>query len=424
MKFSKWGNRVDSRQNGEILPMALVLLAAVIFVIIPGLFAAQVALGVDRDTEKDTRSYYAAEAGISDAVWKFKTYPGTAPFTPTSSVGSSYNLSNTINGLTVQVALLKYSYTNTNNYFIQSSALLGTTTQAKIVALITQSGSTGNNVFNEAVAALNGDISMDGGAKIISDNSSSGNYGNIYANGNVTVKSAYVGGTKCPSSGIASATGTVSTTGGGCVGTAVNSAKPVSYALTVSDFSAPADAGTNYTSLSASWGSGGSTYNNIGPGYVQGNLTIAGSNIIVLTGNLHVKGSLEITAGAQIKGPYTVISDGNLAIDGGSSAILASGNIPFFITTVSDTGGHNPTYAVNIGGSSAIAAVIYAPNGTAYLSGGTNTPPGYNVYGSVIAKSVYIHSMTIEYMTGIHSESQIPGAGTGGTASLMRYDYR
>ena len=40
MKFRKWLQRVNLRQNGEILPMALVLLAAAIFVIVPGLFSA------------------------------------------------------------------------------------------------------------------------------------------------------------------------------------------------------------------------------------------------------------------------------------------------------------------------------------------------------------------------------------------------
>ena len=423
MKFRKWLQRVNLRQNGEILPMALVLLAAVIFVIVPGLFSAQVGLGVERDTEKDTMSYYAAEAGIADAVWKFKTYPGTVPFTPTSAVGSYYNLSSTINGLTVQVTLLKYSYTNTNNYFIQSSSLSGTTTQARIIALITQTGSTGNNVFNEAAAALNGDINLDGSAEIISDNTSSGSYGNIYANGNVSVKSAYVGGTKCPSYGTASATGTVTTSGGGCVGSAVNNATPISYALTVSNFTAPADGGTNYTSQAASWSSSGPHTYYVGPGYVNGNVTIGGSNTVVLQGNLHVTGTLTITNSAVVKGAFTVISDGALNISGAASAALAAGNIPFFITTVADTTGKNPTYAVTIGGSAEIVAVIYAPNGTASLSGGVGSD-GYNVYGSVIAKSVSVHSMVIKYLTGVHSETQIPGAGTGGTASLMRYDYR
>ena len=368
-------------------------------------------------------SYYAAEAGIADAVWKFKTYPGTVPFTPTSAVGSYYNLSSTINGLTVQVTLLKYSYTNTNNYFIQSSSLPGTTTQARIIALITQTGSTGNNVFNEAAAALNGDISLDGSAEIISDNTSSGSYGNVYANGNVSVKSAYIGGTKCPSYGTASATGTVTTSGGGCVGSAVNNAAPISYALTVSNFTAPADGGTNYTSQAASWSSSGPHNSLCRARICQRKCDYRGINMVVLQGNLHVTGTLTITNSAVVKGAFTGSIRWRVEHKRSGVAVLAAGNIPFFITTVADTTGKNPTYAVTIGGSAEVVAVIYAPNGTASLSGGVGSD-GYNVYGSVIAKSVSIHSMVIKYLTGVRSETQIPGAGTGGTASLMRYDYR
>ena len=96
----KWNDRTGRnrrRQAGEILPMALVLLAAAIFVLVPALFATQIGLSVNRETEKDTLSYYTAESGIADALWKFKT--GNSPFTPSSAVGSYYDVINKVNGM-------------------------------------------------------------------------------------------------------------------------------------------------------------------------------------------------------------------------------------------------------------------------------------------------------------------------------------
>jgi cytoskeletal protein CcmA (bactofilin family) len=412
MKFSKRANGSDNGQRGEILPMALVLLAAVIFVIVPSLFAAQVALGVDRDTEKDSRGYYAAEAGIADAVWKFKTYPGTAPFTPTSSIGSSYNLSNTVNGLTVQVSLLKYSYTNTNNYFIQSSALAGAAKQASIIALITQTGSAGNDVFDQAAVSLGGDITLSGGCTITSDNTTP--KGDIYANGNVYVNpSAHVYGT-------ASATGSVNVNTGG--GATVGVSKPGAAAylpqtIDINSYITQAKGtGSQHNPSIPNYGTV-----SIGPAYFDGDVSIGGSVTVNLTGPIYVAGKLTIGAGATVQGPYTIVAN-QIVVSGGSGVQLAKGSIPFMIATSSNTINSNPAFLVS--GSAQISAVVYAPNGKAYISGGVGSN-GYNVYGSVVAKSIELAGSTsIKYLTGIRLMSQIPGPGTGGTASLMRYDYR
>lgn len=74
----------------------------------------------------------------------------------------------------------------------------------------------------------------------------------------------------------------------------------------------------------------------------------------------------------------------------------------------------------------AISAVIYAPNAAATVGANPNSSYGFSVHGSVIAKSVYVTgNAVIEYLTGVHTETQIPGAGQGGTTTtFMGYDYR
>lgn len=413
MKLSIQTGKRIGWQIGQILPMALVLLAAAVFIIVPGLFAAQIALGVNKDTEQNLRGYYAAEAGIADAMFKFKT--GNAPFSAGSAEGSYYVLSSTMNGMNVRVTLLKHSLINNiDNYFIQSSALVGTDNHATIIALI-KSGTARNKIFDQAVVSLNGDITMGPGpCRITSDSTKSGNYGNIWANGNISINGGTVG-LECK--GIASATGTISVSQwNGCVGTSSpNQTEPILYNITISDFTVPAIGGVNYTGLAMSrWKSGGPATYTVGPGFVNKGVTIGGSNTIELTGNLYIQGDLTIIGSAMIKGPYSIITDGDFTVSGGATSMLTEGNIPFIIVQGDSVGILNST---------AVAAVIYAPDAVASVSGDTNAI-GYNLYGSLIAKSVTISdSTTIQYMTGIYSEAQIPGTQAGNT-TLMQYDYR
>jgi cytoskeletal protein CcmA (bactofilin family) len=308
--------------------------------------------------------------------------------------------------------LLKYSYTNTNNYFIQSSALSGTTTQSTIVALITQSGSAGNDVFDQAAVSLGGDITLAGGCTITSDNTTP--KGDIYANGNVYVNpSAHVYGT-------ASATGSVNVnTGGGATVGASNPGAPAYPVQTIdinSYITQAKGTGSQHNPSIPSYGTV-----SIGPAYFDGDVSMGGSVTVNLTGPIYCAGKLTITAGATVKGPYPIVAN-QIEVSGGSGAQLAKGSIPFMIATSSNTNNSNPAFLVS--GSAQISAVVYAPNGKVYISGGVGSN-GYNVYGSVVAKSLQLDGSTsIKYLTGIRLMSQIPGPGTGGSATLVRYDYR
>ena len=418
MIFKRFLRKIGSKECGMILPLALILLVVATLIVVPGLGFMYSLLTINSNSQQDVAAYYAADSGIQALYWYWNTNPNniTSTYVPT--------ILNPINGMTVTVAAVDSQAPDKSydNYTITSSAASGGKTRAKVIALI-RVPAAGNNLFNQAAAALNGNITMSSNAKITSDSTSTGNFGNIYANGNISLQDiTRVGGTSCPAKGIPSATGTVTTTGLACSGTPVTGAAPVSYTLKISNFTAstdpPTSGITDYTNQAASWSSGTNTYN-VGPGFTTSDVTIAGNNVVVLQGNLHVKGNLTIGGNAVVKGPYTVIVDGNLTVSGNSSAALAAGNIPFIICSGT---------SVNIGGSGgnvAIAAVIYAPNAAATVAGNPNSSYGYSVYGSVIAKSLTISgNAVIEYLNGIHTESQIPGAGLGGTPVLIGYNYQ
>ncbi len=399
-----------------VLPLALVLMVAAAFIVAPALWISSSLLDIGSGAQQDMAAYYAADAGIT-AVWWYFNKNSAAPAFP-------YTIS--INGMTVTVTQLSHYTASDNsydNFTIQSSVTgLGRTSpHANVVACI-KLPQPGNNIFNQAAVALNGNIVMTGAPSVISDNTSSGNYGNIYANGNATVTGGYVGGTSCSSAkGTVSATGTayVNSCCGGCAGSSYSNAAAISYNLTISNYTGPADAGTAYTSSQAtSWANGGPATYYIGPGWVNGNVTFGGTNTIILQGNLHVKGTLTVGGSALVEGPYTIVADGKISIGGGSTTQLVKGNIPFIITQSTDS---TQAFYDN---SAAISAVIYAPNGTADVEGGTPST-GYTVYGSVIANNLTIKgSATIKYLTGIHSEGQIPGAGLGGSPTLLEYSYQ
>lgn len=90
---------------------------------------------------QDTMATYSAKAGIEDVMWKFGNRQ--QPFTPASPPDSSYVLPEKVNNMTVQVKLLKYTRIGTTDrYFVQSTALPGPNSRAKIVVEIQQQGAT------------------------------------------------------------------------------------------------------------------------------------------------------------------------------------------------------------------------------------------------------------------------------------------
>jgi Tfp pilus assembly protein PilX len=148
-------------ESGMVLPMALMLMAACAFIIMPGLQATGSMLTISRNMENKTRAYYAAEAGIAHSIWQCRK---------TSSPPVNEVLHG-INGSDVNVAVLHTQTVDSNNivYTVQSSTSDGLISMAKVIVQIKQTGDQGNNVFDQAVASLNGDISISGGSKVSSD---------------------------------------------------------------------------------------------------------------------------------------------------------------------------------------------------------------------------------------------------------------
>lgn len=148
-------------ESGMILPLALMLMAAGSFIILPGLSATGSMLTISRNLENKTKAYYAAEAGIAHSIWKCRQ---------TSSAPTDDILYD-INGTNVNLTVL-HTQTLTSNsilYTVQSSTSDGLISTAKVIVQIKQTGDQGNNIFDHAVVSLDGDIFLSGGCTIKSD---------------------------------------------------------------------------------------------------------------------------------------------------------------------------------------------------------------------------------------------------------------
>ena len=281
--------------------------------------------------------------------------------------------------------------------------------------------------------------------------------GNIYANGNINLQpSANVYG-----NGSATGSITVNTSGGAKIyGTqAPGSPLWVPQPIDINQYKNEANikGGTVYPTLSTAWDTSDlgqitvngnaninwSSYNitmgpawiggnlnintntiTMGPVYVAGDMTISGSSNVSLKGTVYVQGNLSISGGSVVQGPYTLVAK-QITVSGNSNVQINKGNIPFMIA-------YNGDFIIS--GSSHIAAVVYAPNGSADISGGTPNDFGYNIYGAVVAKNVVMSgSTTVKYMTGIETLPWPPGWGLGGgpaggggisTTTILGYDHR
>jgi hypothetical protein len=389
--------------RGQALPLALVLLAAAVFIIVPGLFASQIALGVNRNTEQDSRGYFAAEAGLADALWRFKST--TPPFTPGSPAGSNYSITGTINGATVKVTLLNHvNNGGVDYYYVQSVATIAPSSVSTVISTITQQGGQGTSIFNQAVVSLGGDIAMSGSAQIGSDDTSISS-GDAYANGKIYNPAGKFG----PAiAGNASATGTIDNHISVSGTSKTPAAALTTPALDVSSYQQQAQQGQTVASFnksSGTWNLGGPG----NPGYITGDLQLTGTATAVITGTVYVGGKITMSSGAIIRGGNTLVSDGDITLNGNASGELPKGTTPLVISVNGN---------VTVSNGAKLSAIVYAPNGLISLKGSGT------VWGATVGKSIsMVGGSQVVYETSVRGWTQLPGSGQGVVTSMKGYDY-
>jgi hypothetical protein len=145
--FIDFHHRVLHQESGQVLPIALAVITLGILVVGPFLNHAGTALKSSGEYKQLMRENYACEAGIEQAIWALtnNSLPGTL-----SEVGSTltYNLNQTVNSLTCQVAI---TWLNSNGS--QNNHAPGTINDAVLDTFLFF-----NSVYNPQIIHISGQV--------------------------------------------------------------------------------------------------------------------------------------------------------------------------------------------------------------------------------------------------------------------------
>jgi len=146
-----------------------------------------------------------------------------------------------------------------------------------------------------------------------------------------------------------------------------------------------------------------------GPRKIVGNLTINGGGTLTLTGDLWVTGSVQLTAGGHIQSSSTsesriIISDSQITINGGGSAVGTIDSYILFVTTSTSS------TAINLSGGAG-TAILSSPFGTLKAEGGSSLKSG------AAWKIILTGGGSINYETGLIDQTFTSGPSGSWTIS-------
>ena len=375
---------LKNKESGQVLIMALILLAAGSCLVIPLLKQSFTNVEYHQSIECRTLNNYTADSGVEYVLCKLYGNPGiyTDPENPLHEI-------RTLNNRTLDVTA---EYLGNGLFLVTSTASGGGCGSTTITAHI----NLGAGAFAYVIAAKN-DIRLVGNVTIDSDDPDpETGHGDICcgdestANGNIDL-----GGATVLVNGSASAVGTITGEGVVTVQPLNEGASPILF---------PGDYSGLYETMAKVGGtSGGLVINEnrvLGPVYIAGNLTVEANTIVTLEGTVYVTGMITVNKGGRFEGQHNVVAVGDIIINGGE---IGAANIPLFTSVWG---------SITLEGA-VVHAVVYAPNGTVTVSGGVS------LFGAVGGWEVIVSNATITYAQELQYREDLPG----GLLYTISYSY-
>lgn len=364
---------------------------------------------IARAYSNSIRSYYAAEAGIEDAIYRFVSGKQIADG-ETIAVGNATG--------TISIVTLGSKKTITVEAISNNS--IYRTVESMIAIEGTPVG------FSYGVQVGNGGFELGDNSKII---------GNVYSNG--SIKGA--GSAKSTITGTAQAVGTIeyirvdgsgyanilkdcsvggtayyktSITSCSATSTSVLSQAPATLSFPISteqinDWKADAEAGGSQGTTAI----GNNKSVNLGPRKINGSLSVGNGSTITLTGTVWVTGSVSLGNNVTIQlasgygsGSGIFMADGPIST-GNTATLKGTGQGGSYLMIMSLYG---PSDAIDIG-NSATSSIFYAPNGIIDIGNGLNLREATG-YGLRVGNNA-----TITYEQGLLN----PTFTTGPTANWI-----
>lgn len=350
-----------------VLGISLALISGFVFVTLREVKTA-------RNFSQSMRSYYAAESGVEDAIYRFITG---------KQITSGETLATGTATGTISIATLGAEKTITvsgvapNQYYRK--------VEAKIASQVMDVG------FHYGVQVGYGGLTLGDGSEIVGDVFSNGKIKGAGKAKSTVTGTAEVAGTStiedikinqnayaysfedCAIGGVANYFNSFSecTAGGGAV--VMSQQIPAqNFPISQDDITAwenDASAG-GYTS---SYSLGNNTSGSLGPKHITGDVTLGNSSTLTLGGTVWISGTLTFGNTDKIKLDSSYGANGGIiivdgAVDMSNKPILeGSGQAGSYLLLISNYRGAG--YAINVG-NSASSSVYFAPNGTINLGNG------------------------------------------------------
>lgn len=392
-------------QRGQAMMVATMFFLAVSLTVILGLVGPIVRQQkVVSQTFLSRQSYFLAEAGIEDVVYRLVT---ATPVDATETLSLS---NSSVNIVTVDT-------TNGKEIIATgevSDAVRKIKTDLSIgegVAFFygIQVGTGGFTLSNNA--GVNGSIYSNSSVTGSNGSFVTGSVSAVTSISGVTVGTGSTGDANAPTVNNSTIQGTLYCKSGSGNNKACNTsaANPTALPLPISDeqiteWKGEADDGGTIGSQNLS-----GTSNTLGPVKINGNLTLSNNAKLTVTGTIWITGNLVLSNGASVElhSSYGG-NDGMVIVDGtstlsNSSIFEGSGNSESYIMLLST----NTTGSAVVLSNNAGAVIIYAPYGTVQVSNNA----GLN---QVTAKTVSLqNNAVIDYEQGIVNASFVSGPSGG-----------
>jgi len=360
---------LKNKESGQTLIMALILLALGSLLVVPLLNQSFTNLRYHQSNECRTLNSYSADSGVEYVLCKLYGEPGLYTETPLQE-------SFTLNNRTVDVTA---EYQGSGVFLVNSTASGGGCGSTGITTYVNLAAGS----FAFAIAAKTS-ISLE---NALVDSTPEGDNGDIHSNGNIDL----VGGNVFVF-GDAYAVGTI--TGETVTGLVVEGASPIQF---------PGDYSGLYENMAKEGGTSGSLTitedQDLGPMYIDGDLTVEANTIVSLLGTVYVTGTITVNNG-RFQGEQNVVAEGNITISGGG---VFSTVVPLFTSVSGD---------ITLSGT-LVDAVVYAPNGSVTVS---------NVFylnGALGGNTVAVDNSFVYYSESLRGREDLPG----GLLYTISYSY-
>ena len=360
-----------NRESGQVLIMALILLAVGGLLVVPGLNLASTSLSYHQLIEGKTLESYSADSGVQYGLGKLRNDPEGYK---TSPLEESF----TLNGLTIDVTVEhisgivhKITSTATSDSGRSTTIECYTSTTSGLLKNVVVSN--GNMQMQETVVyAVAGDADM-------------------FINGDLQLQDSTVNGS-------VTYIGTLSMSNSVVTGELTQGGEPEELPPIDAQYweDAAKSGGTNNGILQIK----DEVDYHLGPLYITGDLQIQNSSVI-LDGTVYVVGNIQMQGNSNITGSSVVVAEYLIQLQGTS---YDTENIPIIMSVYND---------ITVQANSLIGAVLYAPNGDITIQDNSE------IYGSVIGNFVQIQRSTLIYTADVQSTEGVPGS----QVSIFTYSY-